>query len=59
MRTWTWLKAVWTSLVAQMVKESACNVGDLYREGPLEKRTATHSSTPAWRIPRTEEPGRL
>ena len=28
MRTWTWLKGVWTSLVAKMVKESACNVGD-------------------------------
>ena len=25
----------------------------------LEKGMATHSSTPAWRIPRTEEPGRL
>ena len=26
---------------------------------PLEKETATHSSMLAWRIPRTEEPGRL
>ena len=26
---------------------------------PLEKGTATHSSTLAWRIPRTEEPGGL
>ena len=25
-------------------------------EDPLEKRMATHSSIPAWRIPRTEEP---
>ena len=25
----------------------------------LEKETATHSSVLAWRIPRTEEPGRL
>ena len=25
----------------------------------LEKGTATHSSILAWRIPRTEEPGRL
>ena len=30
----------------------------LGREGPLEKGTATHSSILAWRIPRTEEPGR-
>ena len=29
------------------------------REGPLEKRMTTHSSILAWRIPRTEEPGRL
>ena len=28
-------------------------------EDPLEKEMATHSSIPAWRIPRTEEPGRL
>ena len=26
---------------------------------PLEKETATHSSILAWRIPWTEEPGRL
>ena len=25
----------------------------------LEKEMATHSSVPAWRIPGTEEPGRL
>ena len=29
------------------------------QEDPLEKRTATHSSILAWRIPWTEEPGRL
>ena len=28
-------------------------------ENPLEKRMATHSSIVAWRIPRTEEPGKL
>ena len=28
-------------------------------ENPLEQRKATHSSILAWRIPRTEEPGRL
>ena len=28
-------------------------------EDPLEKGMATHSSTLDWRIPRTEEPGRL
>ena len=45
------------------VKTSAWNAGDpvrsLGREDPLEKEMATHSSTLAWRIPWTEEPGRL
>ena len=31
----------------------------LGREDPLEKEMATHSSVLAWRIPWTEEPGRL
>ena len=34
-------------------------VQSLGQEDPLEKGMATHSSIPAWRIPRTEEPGRL
>ena len=29
------------------------------QEGPLEKRMATQSSVLAWRIPWTEEPGRV
>ena len=29
------------------------------REDPLEKEMATYSSTRAWKIPWTEEPGRL
>ena len=28
-------------------------------EDPLEKEMATHSSTLAWKIPWTDEPGRL
>ena len=28
-------------------------------EDPLEKEMAIHSSTIAWKIPRTEKPGRL
>ena len=44
-------------------KESACNAGDqvqsLGGEDALEKGVATHSSIFAWRIPWTEEPGRL
>ena len=34
-------------------------VGSLGWEDPLEKETATHSSTLAWKIPWMEEPGRL
>ena len=57
------------SLVAQLVKnpptiqETSCNAGDpgssLGQEDPLEKGMATHCSIRAWRIPWTEEPGRL
>ena len=50
------------SLVVQRGKESASNVGDpgliSQWENPLEKEMATHASVLAWRIPRTEEPGR-
>ena len=31
----------------------------LGQEDPLDKEMATHSSTLAWKIPRTEKPGRL
>ena len=34
-------------------------VQSLGREDPVEKETAVHSSTIAWKIPWTEEPGRL
>ena len=34
-------------------------VRSLGQEDPLEKEMATHSSTLAWKIPWTEEPGRL
>ena len=34
-------------------------VPSLGREDPLEKETATHSSILPWKIPWTEEPGRL
>ena len=51
------------SLVAQMVKRLSTTretrVQSLGWEDPLEKEMAIHSSTRAWKIPRTEEPGRL
>ena len=34
-------------------------VQSLGQEDPLEEEMATHSSILAWRIPWTEEPGRL
>ena len=34
-------------------------VRSLSQEDPLEKGMATHSNILAWRIPWTEEPGRL
>jgi len=34
-------------------------VQSLSQKDPLEKEVATHSSSLAWRIPWTEEPGRL
>ena len=34
-------------------------VGSLDREDPLEKESATHSGSLAWRTPWTEEPGGL
>ena len=51
------------SLVAQPVKNPPAMqetwVPSLGLEDPLEKEMAIHSSTLAWKIPWTEEPGRL
>ena len=51
------------TLVAQTVKRLSTmqetQVRALGWEDPLEKEMAIHSSTIAWKIPRTEEPGRL
>ena len=60
-RIWGW--KVWeeTTLI-QMVKNlpamQEAKVWYLGQEDPLEKKMATHSSILAWRIPRTEQPGR-
>ena len=49
--------------MAQTVKRLSTiretRVRSLGREDPLEKEMAIHSSTIAWKIPWTEEPGRL
>ena len=51
------------SLVAQLVKilpaVQETQVQALVREDALEKEMANHSSISAWKIPWTEEPGRL
>ena len=52
-----------TFLVAQMVKHLSTmqetQVRSLGQEDLLEKEMATHSSTLAWKIPWTQEPGGL
>ena len=55
-----------TFQVALVAKNLPISEGDarmwvpsLGREDPLEEEMATHSSILAWRIPCTEEPGRL
>ena len=56
-------KYLWTSLMAQRLKHLPAMwetwVRSLGWEDPLEKEMATHSSTVAWKIPWTEEPGGL
>ena len=54
------------SQVAQLVKnlpasaeDQGTRVRSLGPEDPLEEEMATHSSIFAWKIPWTEEPGRL
>ena len=56
----------WTSRASQVVLVKIClqmqetqetRVQSLGQEDPLEKGMATHSSTIAWTIPWTEEPG--
>ena len=42
-----------------MQKMQERQVQSLDQEDPLEEGTATHSRILAWRIPWTEEPGRL
>ena len=66
MNTWTMelkIQHHLTSLVAQTVKRLSTMwetwVRSLGWEDPLEKEMAVHSRTIAWKIPWTEEPGRL
>ena len=58
-----WERIRGASLVTQMVKNlpamQETRVQSVGREDPPEKGMATHSSILAWRIPWTEETGRL
>ena len=45
--------------IAEYVQTKSIICFNKYLEMILEKAMATHSSTLAWKIPRTEEPGRL
>ena len=60
---WAQGKGIRDFPIAQMVKNPPAMhktwVRFLGQEDPLEKEMATHSSILAWRIPWTEEPGRL
>ena len=63
------IQIYWASLVAQLVKNLSAmqetqvqpmdRENSLGQEDSLEKGMATHFSILAWRIPWTEEPGRL
>ena len=57
------MESCWVCLVAQLVKTLPAMQETWVRflgwEDPLEKGMAIHSSILAWRIPWTEEPGRL
>ena len=46
-------------MVKNLPEIQESQVQSLGQEDPLEKGKATHSSILAWRIPWTEEPGRL
>ena len=67
MRKWTYFRCLQrvdrTSLVAEMINNlpamQETYVRSLGQEDPLEEEMATHSSVLAWRIPWTEEIGRL
>ena len=54
---------MWLAVVAQTVKHLPVmwetRVQSLGQEDPLEKEMETHSSTLAWKMPWTEETGRL
>ena len=57
--TWTFQVAQWWRTHLPMQETQEMQVWSLGWEEPLEEKMAAHSSILAWRIPWTEEPGRL
>ena len=51
--------AQWVKYLPAMQEIQETLVQSLGWEDPLEEGAPTHSSTLAWRIPQTEEPGEL
>ena len=50
---------LWAQMVKNLCVMQETRIQSLGQEDPLEKGMAFHSSILAWRIPWTEEPGRL
>ena len=63
MHVFVYIKCQMASLVSQMIENlpviQETWVQSQGQEDPLKKGMATHTSVLAWRIPWTEEPGRL
>ena len=57
--TWDSQAAQWSRTHLLMQETQEMRVRSPGWEDPLEKGIATHYSTPAWRTPWTEQPGRL
>ena len=55
----SFLVVQWVKYPPSIQKTQKMQVLSLGREDPLEEGTATHSSILVWKIPWTEEPGRL
>ena len=53
------VRSLWLRRQKRLPTTLETRVQSLGQEGPLEKEMATHSSVLAWKIPWTEEPGRL
>ena len=51
--------AQWSRILLPVQETQEMWVRSLAQEDPLEEGMATHSSILAWKIPWTEEPGRL